>query len=255
MNGDPSPRVRTTIVKVPDASPGLLFLNGQQRQFILDGIWKSPVAPAANMTVDVDFDGAGSIAAITAVDSHQVAKEKMSQLSGVAQERGKDAAKLAQQGIGALAARMGKVALGGAVLLWVAWFLLPAAGVEGGGVARLSFTFWGLLGTDFNSPESLLSGGANHGFFAFLGLIAIAAPFAAPFLRMAWAKYLNAAPLAYFLIAFVVIYANQSKAFSDLAKMGVSSPFSWNWLVVLLLGAACAVLAMGALKNPIRRNA
>ena len=40
------PRLRGTIVKVPDPGPGLLVVNGQQKQFTLEGIWKSPVAPA-----------------------------------------------------------------------------------------------------------------------------------------------------------------------------------------------------------------
>jgi hypothetical protein len=30
MSGETSPRVRSTIVKVPDATPGLLFLNGAE---------------------------------------------------------------------------------------------------------------------------------------------------------------------------------------------------------------------------------
>ena len=76
MNGETSPRVRSKIVKIPDTSPGLLFVNGQPKQFTLDGIWKSPVAPTPNMTVDVDLDGAGAIAAITVVDSKEVAAQK-----------------------------------------------------------------------------------------------------------------------------------------------------------------------------------
>ena len=65
MNGDSSPTVRGTIVKVPDANPGLLFFNGQQKPFTVEGVWKSPVAPAPNMTVDVAVDGAGAITALT----------------------------------------------------------------------------------------------------------------------------------------------------------------------------------------------
>ena len=77
-------------------------------------------------------------AAITAVDSQQLAKERLNRLGGAAQEQGKEAAKLAQQGIGAMAARMGKVAFGAAVLLWIAWFLLPAASLSGRMVASQS---------------------------------------------------------------------------------------------------------------------
>ena len=187
---------------------------------------------------------------VRSTDAQQIAKERLNQLGGVAQERGKEAAKLAQKGIGALAARMGAVTLGAAVLFWLAWFFFPAASVVGGGAAAESFTFWNLLGTDFNNPESVLRGGGDHDLFAFLGLIAIAAPFVAPFIRVAWSKYLSAAPLAYFVIAFVAIWVNEGKAFGDLAKMGVPSPFSWSWLVVLLMVITALVLARGALKKP-----
>ncbi len=246
MDGQASGRVRSTIVKVPDASPGLLFLNGQQKSFNLEGLWKSPVAPAPNMTVDVDLDEAGAITAITVVDSHQIAKERMNQLSGVAQERGKEAAKLAQQGIGSLAARMGAVALGCAVLVWIAWFFLPAAHIDAGG--PVSFTFWDLLGVDFNNPETMAGGGSSHGIFSILGLIAIAAPFAAPFLRTAWSKYLNAAPLVFVVIGLIMIFSGEHSAFGQVAQLVGQSPFSWSAMLIVLL-LASAVLATGALKK------
>ncbi len=250
MNGTGAVKVRSTIVKIPDTNPGLLFLNGQQKQFTLEGVWKSPVVPTANMAVDVDVDGAGAITGITAVDAQQIAKERLNQLSGVAQERGKEAAKMAQQGVGALAARMGKVALGATVIIWIAWFFLPAAGVDAGG-GRISFTFWSLLGIDFKNLDSVATGG-SHGLFSFLGLIAIAVPFAAPFLRAAWSKYLNAAPLAYIVIGLITIFASERSAFSDVAKIAGTNPFSWSgMLVILLLGSG--VLAVGALKNPANK--
>ena len=251
MSGETSPRVRSTIVKVPDATPGLLFLNGQQKSFTVDGIWKSPVAPAANMTVDVDIDSAGAITSITVVDAQQLNKERLNQLSGVAQAKGKEAAKLAQQGVGALAARMGAVMLGATVVLWIAWFFLPAAGVSAGFVGSISFTFWNLLGVDFNDPTTLAGAGGSHGAFALLGILAIAAPFAVPFIRTAWSRYLNAAPLAFILIAFAVMYFQINKAFGDLEKMGAPNPFGWSW-GIFVLGLAAVVLAANALKAPAK---
>jgi hypothetical protein len=248
---DASSRVRTTIIKVPDATPGLVFVNGQQKTFTLEGVWKSPVAPVANMTVEVDLDGTGTITAITVVDSQQIAKERLNQIGGVAQERGKEAANLAQQGVGALAARMGAVALGAAVLLWIAWFFLPAAGVGGAMVGTMSFTFWNLLGIDFNNPQTIMTGSGDHGLFALIGLAAIAAPFASPFIRAAWSKYLYAAPLAYFVIGVVAIYMNESKAFGELAKMGAPNPFSWSW-GVFVVALAAMVLAAHVMKGPER---
>ena len=69
MTAEASPKIRGTIVKVPDATPGLLFVNGQQKSFMLEGIWKSPVAPALNMTVDVELDAAGAVTGVAVVDS------------------------------------------------------------------------------------------------------------------------------------------------------------------------------------------
>ncbi len=251
MTGEASPRVRSTIVKVPDATPGLLFLNGQQKTFIVDAVWKSPVAPAPNMTVDVDIDSAGAITAITVVDSQQLNKERLNQLGDVAQEKGKEAAKLAQQGVGALAARMGAVTLGATVLLWIAWFFLPAASVSAGFVGSMSFTFWNLLGVDFSDPTTLAGAGGSHGAFALLGILAIAAPFAAPFIRTAWSHYLNAAPLAFILIAFAMIYSQINKTFGALEKMGAPNPFGWSW-GIFVLGLAAVVLAANALKAPAK---
>jgi hypothetical protein len=249
MNGDSSPTVRGTIVKVPDANPGLLFFNGQQKPFTVEGVWKSPVAPATNMTVDVALDGAGAITGLTVVDSNQFNKERMAQLSGVAQERGKEAAKLAQQGVGALAARMGTVALASAVVVWIAWFFLPAANLAGGFVAGQSYTFWNLLGTDFNNIAQALGTGSSVGLLGMIGVVALIAPFAAPFIRTPWSHYLNAAPLAIVILGWLAIYMNENKAFGDVAKLAGSSPFSFSWgLYVLALAAL--VLASGALKKP-----
>lgn len=249
MNPASVTKPRGTIVKVPDATPGIVIVNGRQQNFTLERVWHSPVAPAPNMTVEVDLDGTGIITTITVVDSQQLAKERLNQLGGVAQERGKEAAKLVQEGIGALAARMGAVPLGAAVLLWVSWFFFPAAAIEGGMLGTMSFTFWGLLGIDFNNPETVVRGGSDHGFFAFLGFLCIAAPFAAPFIRAAWSKYLNAAPLAFFIIGFISIYLNVNKTFGDMVKAGIPSPFSWSW-GVFVVGLAALVLAAGALKKP-----
>jgi hypothetical protein len=248
MSAEASPKVRGTIVKVPDASPGLLFVNGEQKSFTLEGLWKSPVAPAANMTVDVDLDGAGAITALRVVDSQQLNKERLNQLSGVAQERGKEAAKLAQQGVGALAARTGKVALATLVVLWIVWFFLPGYKIDLGFVGSQSFTFWQFLGIDMGDPSTLAAGGANHGFFSLLGLLAIVAPLAAPFVPDPRAKYLNALPLAYIVIAIAAMKWNISRATAGLGA-DVSSAIGMQFGTYVLILAGL-VLAAQAFKGP-----
>lgn len=247
MSGENSTRLRSQIVKVPDATPGLLFLNGQQRQFTLEGVWKSPVAPAANMTVDVELDSSGAITAITVVDPKEIAQQKMAEQLEVLKGHGNQVLTALQPALQSLPARMGTVTLGAAIFVWICWFFLPAATLDMGG-ERLSLTFWHLLGVNFDNPESFLNSG-NHGFFSLLGIVAIAAPFAAPFVRTAWSHYLNAAPLGYFVIAFIAIFINEHRAFGELAKVGGMNPFSWSLAIIFLVGS-CIVVARSALNRP-----
>ena len=197
MNGEAATRSRGTIIKVPDTSPGLLAYNGQHTPFTIEGIWRSPVAPAINMTVDVATDASGGIVGLSAVDSQQLAKEKLDQFSGVAQERGKQAAEIAKQGVGALAARMGKVPMIATVVMWFAWFFLPAF-TASMIIDSKSFTFWEFLGIDFG--HSMAGFSVDHGFFSIIGFLAILAPFVAPFVPHPKAKFLNAAPIAFLAV-------------------------------------------------------
>ncbi len=73
-----------TIIKVPDATPGILFADGQQHFFTLERVWKSPMAPQSNQVVDVVFDGSGALTANNVVDQHAANKEKLNQLGGAA---------------------------------------------------------------------------------------------------------------------------------------------------------------------------
>ena len=247
MNSESGAKVRGNIIKVPDSSPGLLFVNGQQRQFTLEGVWKSPVAPAANMTVEVEFDGAGSLTSISVVDAQQIAKEKLNQFSGVAQEQGKVAAELARQGVGALAARMGKVLLGATVVLWIAWFFLPAVSLHSF-IDSKSFTLWEFLGLDLANPLRQI---ISHGFFSLIGLVAIAAPIAAPFLRHPRAKFLNALPLAYLLLVPLKVRWDISEAAgkdgAEIALKLMSEVISASFGTYVLFIAAL-VLAVQVLK-------
>jgi hypothetical protein len=234
MNSAIGSKVRGSIIKVPDSNPGLLFVNSEQKPFSIEGIWKSSVAPAVNMAVDVEFDGSGSIRAVTVVDPQQLAKERLTDVSGKAQEQGKQIFEIIRQAIGALAARMGSIALGTTVAVWIAWFFLTAAKLDLGFLGSKSFTFWELLALDLSNPMNMGSG--SHGLFALIGLAAIAAPFAAPFIRHAQANYLNAMPLAYLVMAFLKIR-------SDLKEMFEVMKFGPGTYVLFIAGLVLAVHA------------
>jgi hypothetical protein len=252
MNGEAATRSRGTIIKVPDTSPGLLAYNGQHTPFTIEGIWRSPVAPAINMTVDVATDASGGIVGLSAVDSQQLAKEKLDQFSGVAQERGKQAAEIAKQGVGALAARMGKVPMIATVVMWFAWFFLPAF-TASMIIDSKSFTFWEFLGIDFG--HSMAGFSVDHGFFSIIGFLAILAPFVAPFVPHPKAKFLNAAPIAFLVLAFIRFKWDISHALGQSAKeMGdfgaemakaaqqtLSDAISTSWGLYVLVLAAIVV--------------
>jgi hypothetical protein len=239
---------RGTIVKVPDASPGLLMVNNSQKQFTLEDIWKSPVAPAPNMTVEVELDAAGMVKAITAVDSRQLAKEQFDKLSGkvgeFAQTQAKEGSILAKEYLKKLAARMGTAMLISVVVLWIAWFFLPGYKVDL--LFRSNtYTLWEFFGLSlgqFGTAE------ISHGFWSMLGVISILAPFMAPFIKDGRARFANVLPLLFTLIA---IYAQRSNLIKALGLTGNDA----GSVLSMQLGAYLAIIASvvvagAALKAP-----
>ena len=255
---------RGTVIKVPDATPGILSMGGKQYFFTLERVWKSAIAPSPNQTVTVELDSAGVVTSISVLDPQQLAKERLSELSGVAQERGKAIVEQIRGGLGGvdlgglvgglggagglagLVARMGAVNLGALAVIWIASYFLTAGGVSGGG-PDMGFSFRTLLGTDLGDPMSLGNPGHAGGLLRFITFIAIAVPLAVPFIRTSWSRYLNAAPLAAVLLGWLVIHENAAKSFGGIP--GMENPFSMKWGFYVLL-IACLVLAWSALKKP-----
>jgi hypothetical protein len=66
---------RGKILRDPRAGRGLLMIEGRQYWFSLEGVWKSDVPPKPGLAVEVKFDHAGQIVAITAVPESQFADE------------------------------------------------------------------------------------------------------------------------------------------------------------------------------------
>lgn len=243
---------RGSIIKVPDSTPGLLYVNGQQKSFTMDGVWKSPVAPAPNMIVEVELDAAGGIIGLTAIDPQQLSKERMQHATAAAQEQGKQVAAMASKGIGAIASRMGNVTLGAAVVIWIAWFFLPAVSLNMF-VINQSFTFWRILAIDLNNPLTMGDPNASVGFLGIIGLVAIAAPFAAAYLKFPWAKYLYAAPLVFIALFGLKMWWDISslmgQAQKEMGGLGVdmsktiTSAFSFGFGLYVLVIAAVVVAA------------
>ncbi len=71
--------IRGTVVRLPDAQPGLIVANGTQLQFEVADAWASPVAPSLNQVVEVSLEGDGKISRVLVVDASLQAQEKIQQ--------------------------------------------------------------------------------------------------------------------------------------------------------------------------------
>lgn len=217
----PTQTMRGTIIQLPvGAEPGLLFVGGAQKSFRLAGVWQSAAAPAANQTVEVALDEAGEPTRITVVDAQTLAKEKLDQFAGKSAAQGQVALAAGITGFHSIRQRMGTILMVAAIVLFIAWFLLPAVSVSLGYGMNKSFSVSELLGLNLGIGEA--SGG--FGFWSFLGLVAVILPWAVPWLKARWASLLLCAPLLMVVIAFVrvrlQIHHLASAAVSQAEQMG-----------------------------------
>ena len=149
---------------------------------------------------------------------------------------------MAPQGVGALAARMGTAPMVAGMALWGAWFFVPAVSI-GFFTASRSFTFWEVLGLNLQNPFDLMG---SHGFFSLIGLLAIAAPFARPFVSHPRARYLNALPLAFIVGEVARLVYNISKAAGGVGSSREVGSF-FQELVSLGSGGYVLIAAAGSL--------
>jgi hypothetical protein len=175
--------IRGSVIKAPDSSPGILFVNGQQKTFVLQDIWQSPIAPTPNLTVDVDLNESGEVVGIRAIPESQLAKEQTTVLLDTASQKGKAISALALE-------RVGKPALIALGLLIIGWFFLDFVSLQipvffGAGI-KLHASYWQVLGwlhyaqDAVSNPAELLSGlkegNPGSGIYGLLGIVALAGP-------------------------------------------------------------------------------
>jgi hypothetical protein len=70
-------RVRATVVKVPDVSPGVLSFDGVERPYCMDGVWKSATAPTPALTVEAALDEQGRVLEIVVIDPQRLWLERV----------------------------------------------------------------------------------------------------------------------------------------------------------------------------------
>lgn len=202
------------ILRDTASGDGLVFVDGQQFPFKLEGQWRSEFAPRVNMTVDAEFDDQGQLVALrSASGAAAITSEQAAQVLGAAQESArKMASEFQQKGLPVIAeyaAKIGYPTLGalGAVIL--GWFFMPVVSINMGMVGRNSATFYqGLKLLNAEGIESLaaLSGGGSAGFYGFLCFASLLAVLLPQVWRDRRASLGMAAPLALMLLVTVIAW-------------------------------------------------
>jgi hypothetical protein len=183
---------RGRILRDTNIGPGLLTVDGTQYTFLLEGMWKSEVPPRAGMSVDVLFDQTGTPEGVYAVSETQIAKEQAQKtFSGILQQ--------GESVRGGLRSRFGIGTIVAEVLMLICFFFLPNLEMGNAYTSR-RVNGWDAIGLD---PNTMMTN--DHGLLSLLAVLCLLAPFGVPFLRQRWSRWLNAAPLAFVVLAVFTI--------------------------------------------------
>jgi len=200
---------RGKILRDTSAGNGLIVVDGQQYPFTLEGTWRSEVPPAVGMTIEAEFNDAGQIVWMRAVQDSQLTKEQA------------QAALMAAKGKGAeifsgLVARVGALNLGALLLLLIGWFFLSAVSIQSP-VGNMSFTFWQLLGfvNAKNALDVVMQGGtasASTGIYGLLAFVCLVGPFVRYFSKDKLAVLGGVLPLLFMLIVGLIAHSSLNSA-------------------------------------------
>lgn len=202
---------RGKVLRVPGDTPGLLMVEGQQFRFAVDGRWKSPVAPAPGLVVDVDLDGNSRLIGVVPVADSQLSCEQ----NGL--RNSKPIGRAINRFVGVIdtCAAMNLVAV---LALLAAWCLLTNVSMQIPLVGRIDFTFWQVLGllNKRNALQSIDLRGESYsvGYYGWLAVVALSGPF----LNCVWkdkrALLGSLAPFLFTLIIWMLARSMMQNAFA-----------------------------------------
>jgi hypothetical protein len=185
-----------------NAGTGIVFVNGEQKNFTLETHWKSSTPPKVGAVVDIDLDEQGNTLSVTLVDEAALDKEQAQKALNFASENGK-------QYFGVLLARVGAPTLIAIASLAVAWIFLAMISVRVSGSYSESITFYEVLKL-VNTSGSLEQIGslkyAGAGVYGFLMYVALLLPIASHFHDNKYLKLGYCAPLAYLVVVVLGVY-------------------------------------------------
>lgn len=201
---------RGKIMRDTNAGPGIIFVNGEQKEFHLEHHWKSAVPPKVGATVEVQLNEQGGVFALSLVDEAEIAKEQAQKAAVAAtaftQKYGRD-----------LVAKVGAPTLVAVGLLTIAWLYLTAVNVRISADFGQSATFYDILklvnaGSNLEALASAKYGNAGlYGFFMWAALLAPLATHFHPNKHLAWGY---CAPLAFMVAVGLGVYFEIKQQFS-----------------------------------------
>ncbi len=205
---------RGRVLRDTNIGPGLLTVEGKQYSFLLEGMWRSEVPPRPGMTVDVNFDPDGAPAEVFAVSEGQIAKEHAQRaFDGALRHGGAVGGSIGASLGGGVKGRFGPLTIAAELIMLLAFFVLPDLRV--GGFVSRALSGWDAIGLN---PQTQMT--IDHGLLSLLAILCLFAPAAVPFLKQAWARWLNAAPAGFLLLACLAVGSQVQSAASAAGRMG-----------------------------------
>lgn len=209
---------RGRILRDTSTGEGLVFVDGAQHAFRLEGMWRSEYAPKVNMTVDVEFDDQGQVVSLRAVTGGAIAGEQASQaLDAAGAAAKKMAAEFQSKGLPVLqewAQKVGYGKLGAFVALVVAWFWLPIVSVKLGFLGDGSISFYDSLKL-LNNGGMAMGGGGGAGFYGLLVFLALLAVWLPQVWKDARASYGMMAPLVLMVLVVLISWFKANSQMSE----------------------------------------
>jgi hypothetical protein len=207
---------RGRILRDANSGDGLVFIEGTQYPFHLEGMWRSEFAPKVNMPVEAEFNDGGTLVALQAISGQGLAGEQAAQVIGAAQDAAKKlSSEFRAKGVPILtqyAQVIGYPILTAWALVVISWFWLPAISMNMGFMGNNSITFYQGLALLNSGGLAGLGGGAGfYGFLCFLALLAVYLPH---IWRDARARFDMVAPLALMVLVVAIGYYNVTSQFS-----------------------------------------